>query len=170
MKEYDIAAKNFYSKQVLKTYPLEAWDLFSSNFNRLCRNLDEVKAIKDLANSNNWKDTSFFEKEILEKNLVVVITDVQLNIVHASEDIYSMNGYHSSEVIGKKPKIFQGEKTCVETTKRIRTAITRQEPFEATILNYRKDGSTYNCWIKGAPIRNEQGQVVNFVAFEREVA
>lgn len=40
--------------------------------------------------------------------------------------------------------------------------------FEATILN-RKDGLTYNCWIKGTPIKNKNGDVINFIAFEREV-
>ncbi|MEN1785297.1 MAG: histidine kinase, partial [Bacteroidota bacterium] len=69
-----------------------------------------------------------------------------------------------------KPKIFQGEETCENTAAEIKQAVIDRKPFDTVILNYRKDGSTYKCWIKGAPIRNVKGDVVNFIAFEREVA
>lgn len=170
MKEYDIAARNFYAKQELNCLPLGSWDLFSSKFSVLCKGLDEVALLKNMAIAEKWQDHSFLEKEILKNNLVVVLTDAALNIVHASDSIYNMNGYRPDEIIGKKPKMFQGEKTCKKTTQNIRHAIEQELPFEATVLNYRKDGSTYKCWIKGAPIRNTKGEVVNFIAFEREVA
>lgn len=170
IKEYDFAARRFYAKQEVKSLPLGSWDLFSSKFNTICKGLEEINILKAMAISGKWKDSSFFEDEILEKNHIVVVTDTNLNIVHASDTIFDMNGYLPSEVLGKKPKMFQGEKTCKKTSSKIRQAIERQEPFEATVLNYRKDGSTYNCWIKGIPVLNNKGQVVNFIAFEREVA
>ncbi|MEO0572198.1 MAG: PAS domain-containing protein [Bacteroidota bacterium] len=169
-REYDIAARNFYGKQELNSLPLSSWDLFSSKFNTLCKGFDEIKVLRTIATSEKWADYSFFEKEILENEHIVVVTDTQLNIVHASDGIFEMNGYRPEEIMGKKPKMFQGEKTCKETAFTIRTAIRDQKPFEATVLNYRKDGSTYNCWIKGLPIRDKKGKVVNFIAFEREVA
>ena len=170
MKAYDTAARNFYDSQEVKSLPLGSWDLFSSKFNILCKGLEEVNALKSMAASEKWGQQDFFEKEILENNFIVVVTDHNLNIVHASDHIYDMNGYRPNEILGKKPKMFQGAKTCKATALRIKQAIERQEPFEETVLNYRKDGSTYNCWIKGAPIKNNKGQVVNFIAFEREVA
>ncbi len=170
IREYDFAARNFYVKQELKSLPLGSWDLFSSKFNTICRGLEEINVLKSIAHSEKWDDSSFFENEILEKNHIVVVTDANLNIIHASNSIFEMNGYRPSEIMGKKPKMFQGEKTCKVTASEIREAIKKQEPFEATVLNYRKDGSTYNCWIKGLPVKNKKGQVVNFIAFEREVA
>lgn len=170
IREYDSAARSFYAKQELKSLPLGCWDLFSSKFNTICKGLEEINTLKSLALAEKWDEPSFFEAEILGKNHIVVVTDTDLNIVHASNSIFDMNGYRPSEIIGKKPKMFQGEKTCKKTANEIRQAIKKQEPFEATVLNYRKDGSTYNCWIKGIPIKNAKGHVVNFVAFEREVA
>lgn len=170
IKEYDIAARNFYAQQQFTNVPLDSWDLFSSTFNSLCKGLEEINNIRFIAKTKKWENHSFFEKEIIENNHIVVITDAELNIVHASEKIFDMNGYEPKEIIGRKPKMFQGEKTCKKTALDIRNAVAEGKPFEATILNYRKDGSTYNCWIKGAPILNEKGKVVNFIAFEREVA
>ena len=81
-----------------------------------------------------------------------------------------MNGYHPSEIIGRTPKIFQGKGTSKSALTEIREAISAKRPFEATVVKYRKDGSPYKCWIKGTPVKNAIGEVVNFVAFEREVA
>ena len=107
---------------------------------------------------------------MVEKKQVIVVTDAQLNIVHATHNIYGMNGYNTDEILGKKPKMFQGKATCKETTKYIAKAVKAKKSFEAVLVNYRKDGSSYKCWIKGEPIWNNKGKVVNFIAYERKVA
>ncbi len=170
MLHYDLAVQKFYSKREFKALPLEAWDLFAERYGRFCRGLEEIQALRDLAKRQDWNDTTFFEKEILQKEHIVVVTDPQLHIVHASKNIFHMNGYQPSEIIGRTPKIFQGKATSKTTLSGISEAIKAKRPFEATVVNYRKDGSPYKCWIKGSPVRNAVGEVVNFVAFEREVA
>lgn len=170
MKEYDRAANNFYSKQQFKSLPLVTWDMFSIGYSNFCLGLNELDSLKEFAKKQRWETVSCMESEILEKNQVVVVTDTDLNIVHASKNIYEMNGYHPKEIIGRKPKMFQGEKTCKITTQKIKAAIDNCKPFKVVVLNYRKDGSTYKCSIKGLPIKNEKGKVVNFIAFENEVA
>ncbi|GMN09637.1 PAS domain-containing protein [Croceitalea sp. MTPC9] len=170
IQHYDRAAHKFYQKQSFNALPLTSWDLFAEEFQTIGDALNDVFILKKLAETNNWNSTVSFEEEILKKNHVVVITDESLNIVHSSKNIFKMNGYSSEEIIGRKPKMFQGELTCKETAHKIGKAVANKIPFEATILNYRKDGSTYNCWIKGAPIKDKNGNVVNFIAFEREVA
>ena len=170
IKTYDSAVNNFNAKLEFKSLPLESWDLFSSKFNTLCKGLEEINALKAISRAQKWNGEVLMERDMLKDNLVVVVTDSELKIVHATENIYGMNGYTPAEIIGKSPKIFQGEATNRDTTSRIRRAIEDKKAFEETILNYRKDGSTYNCWIKGLPILNKKGKLVNFIAFEKEVA
>ena len=126
--------------------------------------------LKNLAKSNKWAYTENFDEELMQKEHVIIITDPQLRIVHATQNILNMNGYKPEEILGKKPKMFQGVNTCQETSKNIGIAVRDMKPFEAVLLNYRKDGSTYKCWIKGEPILNKSGEVVNFIAYEKEVA
>ncbi|MDT0620332.1 PAS domain-containing protein [Croceitalea vernalis] len=170
LQHYDKAAYNFYSKQGVLNLPVSGWDVFSKYFQKMCDNLSDLGILKALSDQKSWENKFPFEKEIIEKEHIIVVTDAQLNIVHATKNIFHMNGYTPDEIKGLKPKMFQGEKTCKETASKIAKAVKSEQPFEAVILNYRKDGSTYNCWIKGAPIRNKKGKVVNFIAFEREVA
>jgi PAS domain S-box-containing protein len=170
IQHYDRAAYNYYQKQSFCALPITSWDLFAEQLKTTSDGLNDIVKFKKLAKTNNWNVSISFKDEILDKCHIVVVTDESLNIVHASQNIHKMNGYTVEEIIGKKPKMFQGELTCKETAAKIGKAVKSKIPFETTILNYRKDGSTYNCWIKGAPILDKQGKVINFIAFEKEVA
>ncbi len=150
--------------------PVSAWDLFSKNLLTVSHNLKDIAVLDQLSKKNRWKIPQDIEEEILGKKHVIVVTDTALKIVHATHSIFDMNGYTPDEIIGKQPKMFQGEATCTTTASKIATAVRNKQAFEAVILNYRKDGSTYNCWIQGQPVKNTKGEVVNFIAFEKEVA
>ncbi len=170
IKNYDTAAHKFYSSQKINGLPIISWDLFGPYFDKVCNHYNDINALKNLAEDNQWSYADVFNEELIQKEHIIVVTDSRLNIVHATHNIFGMNGYTADEVLGEKPKMFQGEGTCKETTNYISKAIKNKAPFEATILNYRKDGSPYRCWIKGEPIFNKKGKVVNFIAYEREVA
>lgn len=170
LQHYDKAAHKFYAQQRITSLPVSGWDLFSKYFQKVCSDLSDIVTLQNISKQNTWQSSFLFDKEVSKKKHIVVVTDANLNIVHATKNIFDMNGYQPSEIIGQKPKMFQGADTCKETSSRISNAIKNQQPFEEVVLNYRKDGSTYNCWIKGAPILDKKGKVVNFIAFEREVA
>lgn len=158
-------------KSNIPTYPLISGDFYASSFDLLNNKLKEAVKLKSLAEKMKWNlDIDEIEEEFTRKDNVILITNPNLQIVHATENIFDMNGYLPSEIIGKSPKIFQGEKTSKAIRKRIAEAIQKQIPFEEIVVNYKKDKSIYKCWIKGVPVKNQKGKVVNFIAFEKEVA
>ncbi len=167
---YDEAVHKFLGKKPLTSYPVNSMEFYAPYFNKVCNNLNDVVGLKELADQGNWQGEMAFDHEILDKDHVVVVTDADLKIVYVTENMRFMNGYTPKEVVGKSPKMFQGEATCKKTTKKVSEAIKAQSPFEVVLANYRKDGSQYNCWIKATPIFNKRGKVVNFIAFERAVA
>ena len=169
-KNYDKAASKFYTSHKPKVLPILSWDLSGYFFDKTCKDLDDLRFLKNLAQSNRWSYRNTFNEELMDREEVIVVTDPELKIVYATNNVFKMNGYTLNEIQGKNPKIFQGEKTSSKITATIAKAVKNKEPFEATVVNYRKDGSTYNCWIKGEPIFNKKGKIVNFIAYEREVA
>lgn len=168
--EYDEAALKFYQGYTFGNAPLNCWDLAGTQFDSLCNSLSDLTAFNNLAKKNRWSSFKNLSKEIVDKGYVSVVTDANLKIVLTTQNMYDMNGYLTREVIGKSPKLFQGKETCIKTTHYIKEAIQKLESFEATILNYKKSGQPYHCWIQGYPIWNTNGEVVNFIAFEKEVA
>ena len=131
---------------------------------------EDRAALLKLAELKNWKHSFDFENALFRLNNTIIVTDPSILIVFASSNMPAMNGYQPSEVIGKKPSMFQGAASSGETKTRIREAIHSQIPFEATIANYRKNKQVYDCLIKGFPVFDKSKNLVNFIAFESDLS
>lgn len=147
--------------------PLLSWDMYIDSYKRKMLLLDSLQALKKLTEQQDWKVEWDLERQMLVHGKVILITDVAQVIKYASHNMVSMNGYTAPEVVGKTPKIFQGEGTDRRTRLEIKEAIVRRIPFRGTILNYRKDGTPYDCIVEEYPVWSKGGQLVNFIAFER---
>ncbi|MFT4831229.1 MAG: PAS domain S-box-containing protein [Psychroserpens sp.] len=170
MKHYEKAISKFYSSLELNPIPLLSWDFSLPNFSNFCKYQKDIDILDAIAAKNQWTLQPKFKLELQEKEQIIVVTDATLKIVYATKNIFEMNGYTLNEIIGKRPKMFQGQGTDKNTISSISKAVKNQLPFEARVLNYRKDGSEYWCDIKAQPLFDQKGKVVNFIAYEREVA
>lgn len=164
--EYDKAKSNHSNHLSLNRMPLISWDFYGTFLQNLNNEFSDLKELGSLTTSNNWISEFDFEKE-LQQESVILVTDPTLKIVFASYNLNKMTGYESNEVIGKTPKFFQGEATSKQTNIEIRKAIENHQPFEKTVVNYRKSGETYDCLIKGFPVFNKKGKLSHFIAFEK---
>ena len=100
----------------------------------------------------------------------VVLTDATGKIIWANEGFTRITGYTLAEAAGKKPGSFlQGPDTDTETVRRIRGHLRNGEGFREEILNYGKHGRTYWLAIEVQPIRDDAGQITNFMAVESDI-
>ena len=151
---------------ISKTTPVYCWD-FHSNFLDKIKNIFlDLNTLNLIASKSKWIENDWNFKNSLNEE-VIIITDAKLKIVFASHNITAMNCYSTAEVVGNTPRMFQGEATNEIISKEIRKAIIELEPFEKTIINYKKNGETYECLIKGFPIFNSKGELSHYIAFEK---
>ena len=114
------------------------------------------------------------ESVVTTANDAVVVTEPEPlegagpRIVYVNDAFTRMTGYAPEEVIGRTPRMLQGEGTDLETTRRIRAALRRREPVRAELLNYRKDGSPFWVEISIAPVLDDGGSVVQWTSVQRE--
>jgi hypothetical protein len=66
-----------------------------------------------------------------------------------------------------KVGVLNEAKTIEVTSREIRDKINQELPFEKKVINYKKNGKTYDCLIKGYPIKNKKGKLTHFIAFEK---
>lgn len=168
-KVYDAAFAKQHNKHNINGMPLVSWDIYMQFLFQTNVLINDVNSLNQIATKNQWKSVWDF-KENLQDKTVIVVTDAQLKIVFATKNIKKMNGYSASEVVGNSPKMFQGEQTDLQVSNEIRQAIINKVPFEKNVINYCKDGSLYRCQIKGFPVFNNKGEVINFIAFEKIAA
>ncbi|HRZ32109.1 MAG TPA: PAS domain-containing protein [Flavobacterium sp.] len=165
-KHYDEGISTYLSQLDAKKMPLLTWDFYGDYLNQLSKTITDQHQLTLLALLNSWESNTAVKTQ-WDVDTVVVVTCPSLKIVFASQNMVRMNGYQPEEVIGHSPKLFQGKATCLKTAKDIGEAIRNQQPFEKKVINYSKDGSLYNCHIKGFPIFNQNGELINFIAFEK---
>jgi PAS domain S-box-containing protein len=168
---YDDAVRKFYKTLKITPLPVSSWDFYALNFDKVCETANDLSSLYKIAKESSWAfDQNILQEQLQEKDHVIVVTDSKLDIVYATNNIWKMNGYRPEQIIGNKPKMFQGEKTCKKSLALISNAIKEERSFETIVTNYRQDGTTYKCWIHGQPVFNKTGKVINFIAFEKEVA
>ena len=166
LADYDNGAVDYLKTINTNCLPLISWDFHMQNFASISNNLSDAQSLKSIKKTFKWNSNLDFDKE-LDNDMVVLVTDSNLNIIFSSKNMIKMNGYKSEEVVGQNPKMFQGAATCKKTSSEIREAINLQVPFEKWVLNYKKNGDIYKCHIKGFPIFDKKGVLCNFVALEK---
>ena len=168
MKEFEVYDKmmeEYYDSMSLSILPLSSWEFYGEHnaFLKTCKSdLDMLNKM-----SKKWDFEDVYYNELIYKKSVIVVTTTDIKIIYATNNIKGMSGYSVEEVIGKSPKIFQGKGTDAKISKIIREAIDKEIPFEVSLINYKKDNTSYKCYIKGFPVKDKKGNLVNFIAFER---
>ena len=100
----------------------------------------------------------------------VVLTDHQGRIEWVNDGFTRISGYRLDEVIGKTPgAMLQGEQSDPQVVAAMSEAIRRNEGFKEEVINYSRDGMPYWIAIEAQPIFDEHGDVVQFMAIERDI-
>ena len=115
-------------------------------------------------------DLKMKERAMDEAPVGITITDPDREnnpVIYLNEQFESLTGY--SDVIGENHRFLQGEETDPDTRATLREAIDARRPVSVDILNYRQDGQKFWNRLDIAPVRDEAGEVTNFVAFQMDV-
>ena len=90
-------------------------------------------------------------------------------IIYANKGFERLTGYSRENVLGKNCRFLQGEKTDPKTIEKIRKSIRGNKPCSVEILNYCKDGTPFWNLLSIAPIRDESGNVTNFLGIQSDI-
>ena len=104
----------------------------------------------------------------------ILVTDAETEppgprILYANAAHRRIFGYDIDEVIGQSPRMFQGPETDRAVLDRMRRRIEAGEAVQAETVNYRKDGTPFVLEWEIAPVRDDDGEIVQWVGTQRDV-
>jgi PAS domain S-box-containing protein len=91
-------------------------------------------------------------------------------IVYASAGFLALSGYSLDQVLGRNCRFLQGPDTDPTAVDRIRRGIEKGEDTTVVLLNYRVDRSTFWNQLFIAPLRDGEGNVVNYLGVQCKVS
>jgi PAS domain S-box-containing protein len=118
------------------------------------------------------QDLELRNQAINEAPIGVVMTDPHQEanpLVYVNRKFLEMTGYSRKEVLGRNCRFLQGPDTRTEPVRKMREAVDAREPITVELRNYRKDGSMYWNRVSIAPVRDDGGELVNFIGFQEDV-
>ncbi len=106
---------------------------------------------------------------------LVIITDADLEkpggprMVYVNRTLLEMTGYTEAELLGRSPRVFQGELTDRATLNRVKDALQAGAEVREAVLNYTKSGNTYWTELNISPVRNSSGEIIFFLSVQRNI-
>ncbi len=114
------------------------------------------------------------ESVITNANDAVLITEAEPisnggpKIIYVNDAFTRMTGYTKEEVIGKTPRILQGELSDYTELKKLSAALKEWKSFEIEIINYKKNGEPFWVNFSVVPIADEKGWYTHWISIQRE--
>ncbi len=115
------------------------------------------------------KKLHLLERIVEQSGSSIVITGTNAEIQFVNSSFTRITGYTQQEALGKNPNLLQSGETPKETYQDLWSKLARGENWSGEFINRRKDGNLY--WSVGsiAPVRNNNGQIENYVAVEDDI-
>jgi PAS domain S-box-containing protein len=154
---------------IAESKPLLSWDISNENaFERVSKakrriDIDKIKYFAEKYNWENDINNLFLDNEFE----AIVLTDSLEKIMWVNEGFTKMTGYSKSFATNRHPSFLQGEMTSTQKRKEIRVNLQTGKPFDLSVVNYKKNRTTYTCKIQIFPLYSNK--VTHFMALETQI-
>jgi PAS domain S-box-containing protein len=102
----------------------------------------------------------------------VIITDPTLPdnpIIYVNKGFTLLTGYFPDEVIGCNCRFLQGPNSNPDSIALIRELLPLKQSFDAGLLNYRKNGTSFWNQVTIIPVLDEQGELIYYIGIQNDI-
>ncbi len=99
----------------------------------------------------------------------ILVTDTNGAILYVNPAFERITGYSRAEAIGQNPRLLKSGKHDATFYGDLWRTITAGQVWQGRFVNRRKDGSLYTEDAVITPVRDQAGEIVNYVATRRDV-
>ncbi len=109
------------------------------------------------------------ESVFLCSDEAIIITDAQMRIVRINPAFTRMTGFSSEAVLGQNTRVLKSGRHSVTFYENMGKALAQIGHWAGEINNRRADGSFFTVWSNINVVRNNEGQVLHYIALQSDV-
>ncbi|HPN37348.1 MAG TPA: ABC transporter substrate binding protein [Melioribacteraceae bacterium] len=110
-----------------------------------------------------------YSKAIEQSPISIVITDTEGSIEYVNPNFEKVTGYSFDEIKGKNPRVLKSGFTSKELYKELWETIKSGNDWKGELYNKRKNGEYFWEIAAISPIKNDRGDITNFVAVKEDI-
>jgi len=132
--------------------------------------IDDIDELKE-KNKKLEEELNYLRqyKEALDRTTIISKTDLEGNITDVNKMFEKISGYTKDELMGKPHNIVRHPKMPKLIFKKMWDTIKRGKIFKGVIRNKKKDGGDYYVVANIIPIKNEDGEITEYIAIRQDV-
>jgi len=129
-----------------------------------------VALVEDMSLQQQAQEEKFrLMSAIDQASETIVITDTRGIIEYVNPAFEKMTGYSAAEAHGLNPRVLQSGRHDKEFYKEMWQTLRSGRVWKGHIINKRKDGALFEEDATISPVRNQEGEIINYVAVKRDV-
>lgn len=99
----------------------------------------------------------------------ILIVDTNWVIHYVNAAFESMSGYNRRDAIGRHMRFLKSGTHNEEFYRNIKQTLSTGAVWSGRLTNRKKDGTLYETEVTGSPVRNQAGQIINYVSVHRDI-
>ncbi len=135
------------------------------------------RIIGSVATFSNITERKHAEEKLRQSSIVfastkeaIMVTDAERNIVMVNDAFTTITGYEAHEAVGKTPCLHQSGRHDQAFYQEIWAALQDAGHWQGEIWNRRKNGEVYPAWENISAVRDEQGQLSNYISVFSDIS
>lgn len=136
----------------------------------ICGRISVVSTVRDITSrKRSYEELRKIRTALHQSPTVVVMTNARAEIEYVNPRFMELTGYTCEEVSRKNPRFLQSGLMPAETYRDLWATLTAGKVWRGEFLNRKKNRDLYWENTVITPIRDEQGQITNYVAVKEDI-
>jgi diguanylate cyclase (GGDEF)-like protein/PAS domain S-box-containing protein len=137
----------------------------ASAFNALADSLQKsVTEVKE-----NQEQLKLSAQVFVNSMEAIVITDINNNIIQVNKAFTEITGYSSEDAVGKNPRILKSGQHNQDFYRAMWETLLKTGNWQGEVMDRRKSGEIYPKWLSITVVRDEKGDISNYIALFSDI-
>jgi PAS domain S-box-containing protein len=158
-------------EEFYRIYTTDIVDKDSRTIGRLIR-LHDITVIQEYTNHLSLVNNELIMTDrIIESAMEgILVTDEKAHIIRVNYALEKMSGFSNIELIGENPRLFKSNVHNSEFYEKMWFELIEYGYWEGEIWDKRKNGELYPKWMSITSLKNEEGEIQNYIAISSDIS